>query len=73
MNNWKYFLLFFLLPPTLTREACPHGWMDGTVVDMGCLFFNHTAQVTWLEGVQSCQQGFEGASYVEIRTPEVIQ
>ena len=73
MNNSNYHLLLLVpgLVSPLSQGACPDGWVDGTFVDMGCLLFNHTEMVTWLEGAQSCQQGYERASYIEILTSQV--
>ena len=38
---------------------------------MGCLYFNLTESMTWLESMQSCQLGHENAAAVEIISAEV--
>ena len=58
-------------PAPLSQGPCPDGWVDGSFVDMGCLYFNLTEPVTWLESLQSCQLGYENAAAVEITSAEV--
>merc|ERR1719402_1866402 len=40
-------------------KRCPDKWMDGRIVDMGCLNFN-TSNFTWIEASRHCmaQDGF---------------
>ena len=80
MITFTYLLLgVFCLPHLVSCEPpappsqgpCPEGWIDGSLVDMGCLFFNLTEELTWLESMQSCQTGYENAFAVEILSPEV--
>ena len=59
------------LPALPSQGPCPDGWIDGSFVDMGCLYFNHTESMTWLENMKSCQTGYENAAAVEIITSEV--
>ena len=57
-------------PAPLSQGPCPDGgWVDGTFVDMGCLYFNLTDPMTWLESMESCQ--LQNASLVEIISSEV--
>ena len=55
----------------LSQGDCPVGWIDGSVVGMGCLHFNHTEDMTMLEAAVSCQQGMDNATLVEILTSAV--
>ena len=82
MSTFICFLLcvFFLpnlvsceSPAPLSQGPCPYGWVDGTFVDMGCLFFNLTEGygMTWSESMKSCQLGHQNAFAVEIIFTEV--
>merc|ERR1711963_1242335 len=46
---------------------CPDKWYDASFVDMGCLFFNNTAAVTWEEANVICQK-YSNSSLVEIHS-----
>ena len=59
-------------PAPLSQGTCPDGWVDGSLVDMGCLYFNLTEPMTWFESMQSCQLGYENAAAVEIISAEVF-
>ena len=59
-------------PAPLSQGPCPDGWVDGSFVDMGCLFFNTNEPMTWLESMRSCQLRHENASGVEIISAEVF-
>ena len=79
MNTWSYFSFLLLLPVHGSGELesppsqghCPEGWLDGSSVGQGCLYFNLSEPIHWLESVQSCQLGHENATAVEIISPEV--
>ena len=58
-------------PAPLSQGPCPYGWVDGSSVSMGCLFFNLTESMTWLESMKSCQLGHQNADAVEIISAEV--
>merc|ERR1711971_1193900 len=36
---------------------CPDKWVDATFVDMGCLYFNSTAGMSWDDANSLCQMG----------------
>merc|ERR1711951_179288 len=40
---------------------CPDKWVDASFVDMGCLFFNTTAGMTWDQASSTCQMGSNSA------------
>ena len=42
-----------LVPPE--SNVCSTGWVDGTLVGMGCLFFVSNASYTWEEANFFCQ------------------
>ena len=33
-----------------TKSNCPNKWLDASLMDMGCLFFNATQSMTWVDG-----------------------
>ena len=45
--------------------------LELTLVQMGCLFFNTSRVLTWLDSARSCQLGYDGAALVEINTIQV--
>ena len=45
--------------------------LELTLVQMGCLFFNSSRVMTWLDSARSCQLGHDGAALVEINTIQV--
>ena len=47
--------------------ACSSPWVDGTLLDLGCLLFNSSETYTWEEASVYCQ-GEENATLVEIWT-----
>ena len=47
------------------QQACPSPWVDGTILDLGCLLFNSTMGYTW-EGASVYCQGEENATLVEM-------
>ena len=47
------------------QQACPSPWVDGTILDLGCLLFNSTMGYTW-EGANVYCQGEENATLVEM-------
>ena len=53
------------VPPV--SSPCPHGWIVATSVDMGCLKFNVTHPMSWLDASEYCQRD-EQAALVEIQT-----
>merc|ERR1711992_418680 len=67
-------LVFCESPAPLSQGPCPDGWVDGSSVDMGCLFFNITERygMTWSESMKTCQLGHENAALVEIISTEVF-
>merc|ERR1712192_259914 len=38
-----------------SKGNCPHKWVDASFVDMGCLYFNATAALTWDDASSMCQ------------------
>merc|ERR1711936_1399353 len=36
---------------------CPGNWVDASFVDMGCLYFNSTAALSWDDASSLCQMG----------------
>ena len=65
------FVIMFVLNIASCKSNCPNGWIDGGLVDMGCLYFNHSQPLSWFEAAKSCQQEYPGAKLVEILTSEV--
>ena len=53
--------------PEQLDSACPVPWIDGTLLDLGCLLFNSTTYYPWEEASVYCQQE-ENATLVEIWT-----
>ena len=60
MNSYRYLYFLLLLFPALgshelesplSSGPCPEGWLDASLVQMGCLYFNNTEKVTWLESL----------------------
>ena len=51
----------------MADQACPSPWLDGTLLDLGCLLFNSSKFYTWEEASVYCQ-GEENATLVEIWT-----
>merc|ERR1712181_20810 len=45
---------------------CPHKWVDASFVDMGCLYFNATAALTWEESNLMCQMS--SSTLIDIAT-----
>merc|ERR1712039_133648 len=54
-----------------TSGACPEKWFDASFVEMGCLFFNNTAQhntgVGWEEANVICEK-YSNATLVDIQS-----
>ena len=50
-----------------TSDACPENWLDASFMEMGCLFFNSTAGMTWEEAYISCKKN-SNANLVEIQS-----
>merc|ERR1711879_300659 len=48
-------------------DACPIKWVDASFMEMGCLFFNNTAAMTWEEAYISCKK-YSNATLVEIQS-----
>ena len=46
------------------------GWMDASVVDLGCLLFSDDTMI-WTEASQYCENACDNATMLEILTPEV--
>ena len=49
--------------------ACPPNWVQADLVDMGCILFNSSMAVTWLDANIYCQTE-ENAISVEIKTAD---
>ena len=45
---------------------CPEHWIDATLSELSCLFFNSTVNVTWEEAANWCQHPDNNASLLEI-------
>ena len=81
MNTWKYsFVLLIIFPvlascdevSPLSQGHCPKGWIDGSFVELGCLYFNHTEYMTWLDCLKYCQSfSWNDTAAIEIITAEV--
>merc|ERR1712179_332267 len=57
---------------TLSEDtSCPPHWVQASWVDMGCLLFNSTTPLTWLEANIYCQT-MENSYSVEIQTEEQL-
>ena len=66
-------LILFILNIASCKESsnCPNGWIDGSLVSLGCLYFDHSQPLAWSQAAKSCQQQQPGAKLVEILTSEV--
>ena len=73
MISIKYIFLLSILNIVSCKELtnCPNGWIDGSLVVMGCLYFNHSQPLTWFEAAKACQHGQTGAKLIEILSSEV--
>merc|ERR1712243_240829 len=49
-------------------RSCPHGWVSGQLVDMGCLLFDVSSGYTWEEPNNFCES--VGGALVEVPTVE---
>merc|ERR1711913_258448 len=56
----------------LSQGDCPHGWLDASSVQMGCLQFNGTKTMTWTAASTHCKQSYTDgdATMVEILNTE---
>merc|ERR1711909_5816 len=54
-----------------SSSSCPPHWVQASWVDMGCLLFNSTTPLTWLEANIYCQT-MENSYSVEIQTEEQL-
>ena len=54
--------------------SCPEEWTDASFVDMGCLYFNNTERIDWMEANEYCQTRLPelNSSLVELRTSEQL-
>ena len=50
-----------------TKSNCPNKWLDASLMDMGCLFFNATKSMTWVDANIVCQTT-PNATLVDIAT-----
>ena len=66
--TWLIFAMsIFHLALEQLDSTCPIPWVDGTLLDLGCLLFNSTKEYTWEEASVNCQQE-ANATLVEIWT-----
>ena len=61
--------LLLQLTFSATEAACPEGWVDGSLVDMGCLKFISEQHYSWDDANNYCQNE-ENAAPLEIHTEE---
>merc|ERR1712004_912170 len=52
---------------TDTSGNCPDKWLDASFVEMGCLFFNNTLEVSWEEANGICQMN-SNSTLVDIQS-----
>ena len=67
------FIVLIAFAVGIDEEAnpCPEHWIRATFVDMGCLYFNRTAEVTWDDANKICQNiENQNATLVEILTED---
>merc|ERR1712080_146593 len=57
-------------PPV--SNSCPQGWIDVSTLEMGCIYFNTTTRMTWLDANAYCQRD-EGARMIEIHSVEQLE
>merc|ERR1712156_876664 len=50
-----------------TSATCPDKWLDASFVEMGCLFFNNTLEVSWEEANVICQMN-SNSTLVDIQS-----
>merc|ERR1719244_333719 len=80
MFLWLAILLAFTLQSSVavseeassSSSSCPPHWVQASWVDMGCLLFNSTTDLTWLEANSYCQT-MENTYSVEIQTEEQLE
>merc|ERR1712241_434424 len=66
-------LLSLLAPCALAGQGgCQGSWLDAPSVGMGCLLFNSTERVSWMEASQYCKSQYIGntSTLVEVLTVE---
>ena len=65
---------FLLLHPSYGNGACPEDWTDASFVNMGCLHFNNSERLDWMDANEYCQTQMpeRSSSLVEIRTKEQL-
>merc|ERR1712113_1052770 len=56
-----------LLSACVVSGACPEKWLDASFMEMGCLFFNNTAAMSWEEANISCKK-YSNATLVDIQS-----
>merc|ERR1712110_851308 len=57
----------------LSQGNCPPGWSDGSFVGLGCLLFNATEGMTWIDSVKYCKNAYPNGTLVEILTVEQME
>ena len=62
-----YHLLVSWSQSSLKTGNCPDGWLDGSFVNFGCLYFNASA-MTWWDAAYQCAH--HDSRLVEIHTRE---
>merc|ERR1712172_383907 len=68
------FLLLLSVSAAEELGSCPEDWTDASFVDMGCLYFNNTERLDWMEANEYCQTGLPelNSSLVELKTSEQL-
>merc|ERR1711872_311793 len=61
-----------LVAKVISGKNCPHAWVDGSYVDMGCIMMNANYSMTWLEANVYCNTQ-HNSSLVEFRMPEQLE
>merc|ERR1711971_1312440 len=63
------FLLLLSVSAAEELGSCPEDWTDASFVDMGCLYFNNTERLDWMEANEYCQTRLPelNSSLVELR------
>ena len=50
---------------------CPSTWLDARDVGLGCLLFNGTEPMTFIEAVRYCKKAYNSSTLPEVLSEEV--
>ena len=59
-------IIFSFLIDLTSSLKCPQNWIDASHMELGCLNFNVTQEVTWTEAQKMCEKNNNNCHLVEI-------